>query len=414
MRILVVSKFVFAKGGDAVCALGTGRLLSDTGHTVSYWGMKHPDNPTYPLEEFFIDHVDLVGGGGRRLRTAANILYSREAKRKIRRVLDLTRPEVVHLHNFAHQISPSILDVLEDFGIPAVMTMHDYKLVCPSYSMLSKGRVCERCRGGRYYWCLLGKCTHGSYAKSLVNVLEMYLHHRILRIYDKIRVFISPSRFLQRKVHEMGFRGKVVHLPNFVALDQYVPRYEGDGPTIVYFGRLSSEKGLLTLLEAVRGLDVELRIIGDGPLRAELEAKASANGIDNVRFLGYRRGEDLRNEIRSAVATVVPSEWYENNPLSVIESFALGKPVVGARIGGIPELVTDGMTGCTFEPGNVGDLRAKLHLLTGDPAGAAEMGRTARSVVERHNSPEGYYERLMEIYQRACAGGRLDRGRSEE
>ena len=154
MRVLLVNKFLYPKGGDAICTLSTGRLLAEKGHQVSYWGMAHPDNPPYPHANLFVDYVDLADGGGavRQIRAALNILYSREAKRKFRRVIDAERPDVVHLHNFAHQISPSILDVLDEYAIPVVMTMHDYKLACPAYTLLADGKLCERCAGGRYYW----------------------------------------------------------------------------------------------------------------------------------------------------------------------------------------------------------------------------------------------------------------------
>jgi len=405
MRVLLVNKFLYPKGGDAICTLSTGRLLAEKGHQVSYWGMAHPDNPPYPHANLFVDYVDLADGGGavRQIRAALNILYSREAKRKFRRVIDAERPDIVHLHNFAHQISPSILDVLDEYAIPVVMTMHDYKLACPAYTLLADGKLCERCAGGRYYWCFLRKCTHASRLKSVVNMFEMYLHHKILRLYDKISLFISPSAFLKQKVKEMGLSLKIVHVPNFVDLRGFQPRYDVPDRRLVYFGRLSPEKGLLTLLDAVKGLGVALRIVGDGPLRAEAEHRVQAEGIGNVTFVGYKTGEALHAEIGLAMATVLPSEWYENNPLSILESFALGKPAIGARIGGIPELVMDGETGYTFRPGSAQDLRASIQRLMQDPRRAAEMGRAARRLVERRNNPQMYYERLMGCYRAAGA-----------
>lgn len=365
--------------------------------------MDHPDNPDYPHSELFVDYVDLVDGGGlfRQIKTGLNVLYSRQARQKIRKMVEIDRPDVVHLNNFAHQISPSILDTLDEYDMPTVMTMHDYKLVCPAYTMLSNGNLCEKCKGGKYYFCLLNKCTHGSRCKSLVNVLEMYLHHRILHIYDKINVFISPSLFLKNKLKEMGFDKEIVYLPNFVNVGEYSPRYNSQQRSIVYFGRLSPEKGLSTLLDAVKGLDVQLKIIGDGPIRQELETKAVAERINNVIFVGYKSGWELQKEIKNVMATIIPSQWYENNPRSVIESFALGKPVIGARIGGIPELVKDGETGYTFESGNVDDLRSKIKLLTEDPDKTIEMGKVARKYVETELCSERYYNGLMNIYEKA-------------
>jgi len=292
--------------------------------------------------------------------------------------------------------------VLKKHNIPTVMTMHDYKLACPSHALLVDGKPCERCKAGRYYHCVLNKCTKNSYTRSLLNTLEMYLHHKILHIYDNIDVFISPSAFLKEKVKEMGFDREVVHLPNFVDLEDYSPEYNWQQRSIVYFGRLSPKKGLSTLLDAVKGLDITLNIIGDGPIRQELERKTIKERIDNVMFVGYKSGRELQKEIQNAIATVTPSQWYENNPRTVIESFALGKPVIGARIGGIPELVKDGKTGYTFEPGSIEDLRNKIDAILNNSQGRTVlMGKRARSLVESNYNSDRHYQHLMKIYQMA-------------
>lgn len=404
MKILLVNKFLYPQGGDTVSTLVTGALLSKKGHEVCYWGMKHPDNPEYPYNDHFVTQVDYNKPSGilTKLKAASNILYSFEAKKKFEALLRKIKPDIVHLNNFAHQISPSILHVLKKHNIPTVMTMRDHKLVCPSYLMLVDGKPCERCKGGRYYHCVLNKCTKGSYAKSLVNMLEMYLHCNMLHIYDLIDVFISPSMFLKNKVEEMGFNHEIVHLPNFIDTQEWQPEYQSLEKAIVYFGRLSPEKGLFTLLNAIKGLGVQLKIIGDGPIRQELETKAVAERIDNVMFMGYKSGEELQKKIKNAMATVTPSQCYENNPRSVIESFALGKPVIGARIGGIPELVKDGQTGYTFESGSVDDLRSKIKLLIEGPDKAIKMGQAARKLVEQKYSPTVHYQKLLRIYEMAA------------
>jgi glycosyltransferase involved in cell wall biosynthesis len=404
MNILLINKFLYPKGGDAISTLATGKLLEEKGQKVFYWGMKHPDNPEYLFEEYFVCYVDYDGRAGlrKKIKNALNILYSFEARDKIEKLLSKIHPDVVHLNNFAHQISPSILSVFRKYDIPVVMTMHDYKLVCPAYNLMSKGQVCEKCKSGKYYWCLLNKCTHESQAKSLVNMVEMYLHHKVLHIYDKIGIYISPSKFLMNKVKEMGFKHRVVYLPNFVDIDSFRPSYGGKDKNVVYIGRLSCEKGLKTLLNAVKGLDAILKVIGDGPIKPELEEKVVAEKINNVVFLGYKSGEELHGAIKNAIVTVMPSEWYENNPRTIIESFALGKPVIGARMGGIPELVKDGQTGYTFEAGNAEDLRSKIKLLIEDPNGVNRMGRVARKLVERKYNPGTHYEELLKIYRMAA------------
>lgn len=403
MKVLLVNKFLYPKGGDAISTLSTGKLLADRGHHVAFWGMKHPQNPPYPHEDLFVDHVDLVHGGGARqqFRSAMNLLYSFEAKRKIRELIERERPDIAHLNNFAHQISPSVLDALWAAGIPTVMTLRDYKLVCPVYSMLRHGVPCDRCANGKYYHCLLNKCTQNSRARSLLNTLEMYLHHDVLHIYDKLDLVIATSQFIADKHKAMGLRNEIVRLPNFIDTDEWRPASPPSPNALVYFGRLSPEKGVGTLLEAVRDLDVPLKIIGDGPMKAELEQMAARKGMTHVSFLGQMSGSELRREISSALATVVPSEWFEAFGRILIESFALGVPVVGARIGGIPELVVDGETGYTFEPGNAADLRAKIEALLSDSDRRAQFGRNARRRVEQDMNRDAHYEQLMQIYEKA-------------
>ncbi len=405
LKILLVNKFLYPKGGDAISTINTGKLLSAKGHNVIFWGMKHSKNSKYPYKEYFIENTDYYKPMKIRekINNSLKILYSFEAKRRIEELINVVKPNIVHLNNFSHQISPSILDVFARYKIPSVMTMHDYKLVCPSYSLLRDGRPCEKCRNAKYFWCFFKKCTKDSCIKSLLNVVEMYLHHKTLHIYDKIDVFISPSKFLKEKVKEMGFKRNIFCLSNFISTKDYVPDYNFKDTTICYFGRLSKEKGLFTLINAMKGLEIKLKIIGDGPIKESLKFKVKSEKLDNVDFLGYKSGEELKNEIKNSIAVVLPSQWYENYPHSIIEAFTLGKPVIGAQIGGIPELVRDEETGFTFEPGNAQDLREKIISLLENKDKIIEMGRRARAFVEEELNPEKHYEGLMKIYERAIA-----------
>lgn len=407
MKVLIINKYLYPKGGDAICAFATGELLISKGHEVIFWGMKDERDPPYPHHDIFINKVDLNSSVGVRqqLKIAGNMLYSVEAKAKIEKLIQrIGKPDIVHLHNFAHQISPSILHVFKKYKIPCVMTMHDYKLVCASYALLAHGNICEKCVGSLYINCFMEGCVKNSRAKSLLNTIEMYLHHKVLHIYDLIDVFISPSKFLKNKTEEMGFRRRIEYLPNFVHHEEYQPNYQWTEKSIVYFGRISEEKGLLTLIEAAKLCpDITLKIIGDGPLRENLESNILSAGIKNITFLGYKTGDDLKMEIRKSMFVVLPSEWYENNPRSIIEGFALGKPVIGSRIGGIPELVTDNETGLMFESGNVEDLRVKIIQLFHNTKEIERMGRNARRLVENEFNAEKYYKSLMDIYHQALA-----------
>lgn len=404
MKILLINKFLYPKGGDAICALSTGELLFRRGHEVAYWGMHHPDNPSYPYNDYFVDNIDFNSKNSlaKQFKMSADLLYSLEAKGKIEKLLRIIKPDIVHLNNFAHQISPSILHVFRKNNIPLVMTMHDYKLVCASYALLSRGRVCQKCGNGKYYYCFLEGCSKDSMAKSLLNTIEMYLHHKILHIYDSIDIFISPSLFLKNKLEEMRFNKKIVYLPNFINLEHFSPRYDWEGGTVIYFGRLSKEKGLFTLIEAVKDISsIVLKIVGEGPIKERLERKAQSAKLYNVEFTGHLSGEELKDEIKKSMFVILPSECYENNPRSIIESFALGKPALGAMIGGIPELIKDGETGLTFEPGNAEDLCSKVEYLINNPAKISEMGKKARLFAEEYLGMEKHYERLMEIYGEA-------------
>jgi len=401
MKILLINKYLYPRGGDALSTIATGSLLASKGHEVILWGMKDPLNPPYRYQEYFVSHVDFNTPMSitQKLVTMGRILYSIEAKTKIEKLIKENKPDIVHLNNFAHQISSSILYVFKKYNIPTVMTMRDYKLVCASYSMLADNKVCEACEGSRYYNVFLKKCFKNSRLKSLIGTIEMYLHHKILHIYDIIDVFISPSMFLRNKLKEMGFKKDIVYLPNFVNVEDFIPSYGFNERSIVYFGRLSKEKGLNVLIDAVKDLkDITLKIIGDGPIRYDLEEKTKKECIKNVHFLGHRTGMELKEEIHKSMFAITPSEWYENNPRSVLEAFALGKPVIGANIGGIPELVKEGETGFLFNPGDVGDLKNKILNLAQDKAKIEEIGLNARRSVEENFNPEKHYYELMKIY----------------
>jgi glycosyltransferase involved in cell wall biosynthesis len=268
--------------------------------------------------------------------------------------------------------------------------------------MLSDNRICEACKGGRYYNAFLKGCVKDSKTKSFLGMLEMYLHHKILHIYDIIDIFISPSEFLKNKLKEMGFRKDIICLPNFINTEEFTPNFGFNDEAITYFGRLSREKGMHTLVSAFKSLkNIKLNVIGDGPAKRDLENRVKNENIKNIKFLGHKTGAELKSEISRSMFVVVPSECYENNPMSVLESFALGKPVIGSNIGGIPELAKNGETGLLFNPGDADDLREKILSLAADKAKIEEMGRNARKFVEENFDPERHYESLMKIYKMA-------------
>jgi glycosyltransferase involved in cell wall biosynthesis len=403
MKILFVNKYFYPKGGSEISMFETAKILQAKGHEIVYFSMKDDRNLSCDQEEYFISEVNYEGNAWSKVDASLKLLYSLEAKKRIEELIREEKPDIAHLNNIYHQISPSIIHSLTKFGIPQVMTLHDYKMVCASYALLNSGQVCEACKNGKYYYCLLRGCVKNSLIRSALNMFEMYLHHDILRIYDGVDVFISPySTYFENKLREMGFQGNIVHIQNFLRLQEYKPEYGWEENSIAYFGRLSNEKGVLTLIRAMQGItDVSLKVIGEGPMEEELRNIVQKENIQNVRFLGHRTGEDLKNEIRKSKFVVVPSEWYEPFALTIIEAFALGKPVIGARIGGIPERVIDEETGLLFEMGNVHDLRSKIEHLLNEGDSLRKMGRKARIFVEKEFGAERHYEKLISIYETA-------------
>lgn len=403
MKILMVNKFHYIKGGSETYYFALKRLLTENGHEVIDFSMQDDRNFDSPYAEYFVPNVDYaaMSGVGAKIKSAANIVYSRDAKRRFEALVRQTRPDVVHLHIFQHQISPSILDVIKKYDIPTVYTAHDLKMLCLNYKMMAHGQLCERCKGGKYYECLKHKCVKDSYAKSAVNVVEGYLH-KWRHSYDAIDVVLTPSRFYLDKFLSFGIRqGRVHHLPNFLGTRSAVATVlPGAGQYYLYFGRLSEEKGILTLLRAVEGTGLPLYIVGTGPLEEEVRAYVREHGMDTVTLWGYRSGQELTDLVGNAKAVVLPSEWYENGPYSAIEALQLGRPILGAAIGGIPELVRD--NGLLFESGNAADLREKLLAFEQTDADAYNAYcRASAALFDEVYSAEAHYPQLMRYYEQA-------------
>ncbi len=404
MKILLANKFFYIKGGAEASFFTTAELLENNRNKIIFFSMNHPKNFSSKYEKYFVSNVDYENNNMKnKISVSLKLLYSFEARRKVENLIKKEKPDIAHLNNIYHQISPSILHVFKKNRIPIIITLRDYKLVCASYLMLNHGEICEACKNGRYYNCFINGCVKDSKIKSLLNTIEMYLHHKMLNIYNLVDVFISPSKFLKKKLEKMGFKGKIFYLPNFVEVENFKPKYYWQENSIVYFGRLSKEKGLFNLIEGAKDLRVMIKIIGDGPIKESLKSVCRSKKLKNIKFLGYKGGENLKNEIRKSMFVVLPSEWYENNPRSIIEGFALGKPAIGTRIGGIPELIKDRETGLTYETGNIEDLRAKIMYLINSPDKIVEMGKNARRFVEKELNGEKHYQRLMEIYEQAIA-----------
>jgi glycosyltransferase involved in cell wall biosynthesis len=413
VRVLMVNKYYRLVGGVERYISELTRRLQQEGHEVVPFSMADPCNDPTPYAGYFVSGIEFFEPGRRAApwRVAERVIYSQEAYRKIARLIEVVRPDVAHVHNIYHYLSPSVLVALRRYGVPIVMTLHDYKIVCPTYSFWVRGQVCERCQGGRFYPCALRRCNHDSAAASLLCAVEATIH-RAARLYEQVDVFVSPSRFLRQKHAEHGFAPSQFEVvPNFVNLADYTPRYDHEG-YFLCFGRLTAFKGVGTLLQAVARLQpaAPLLIVGDGPARAGLEAQSAQLGLGGkVRFLGHQSGQTLKGLVQGARFVVVPSEWYENCPYAVLESFALGKPVLAADIGGIPELVEPEVNGLLFPPGHAEALADGLNrLLTASPSFLRDLGRAGRQRVEAIHNEEAHYRALIALYGRA--GGKTAEG----
>ncbi|HUV03479.1 MAG TPA: glycosyltransferase family 4 protein [Armatimonadota bacterium] len=406
LRVLMCNKFFVPVGGAETVMFEELKMLEANGHTVIPFAMQRADNLPSPYSKYFVSQVDYNESGRSSarslLRSAVNIIYSTEAARKIWDLVREVRPDIAHLHNIYHQLSPSICVALRREGVPMVMTLHDVKLLCPDYLFLRNGAICELCGGGKFYNAVRYKCVKGSRAKSMICCIEMYVH-KLFKLYDRnIDIFIAPSEFLRNKLLEYGRlpAEQIVHIPNAIDLDAYTPSYSNQGYCL-FVGRLASYKGIMTLMRAMSGnRHVQLRVVGDGDARQQAEEFKKLHSLDNVTFGGFQTGEVLRSIVQGAAFMIVPSECYENCPMTVLEAFATGKPVIGSRLGGIPDIIDDGVNGLLFEPGNADDLAEKISYLAGQPKLLVGMGKAARAKVEKKYSPQEHLESLLCVYEK--------------
>ncbi len=399
MKILLINKYHFLKGGAERAYFDMARILKEHGHEVAFFSMQHPNNePTY-WEKYFVESVDYITDNlslFQKLRMAARIIWNQEANQKLGLLLQEFHPDIAHAHNIYHQLSPSILWTLKKQGVPIIMTLHDYKIISPNYSLFVRGNIWEHTSGTR---CLIDRCVKDSYAKSLVCALEQWIH-RFIGSYALVNLFISPSQFLKEKFLANGFGSQIEHVPNCLQEKTTLPEIQKRNHHFLFFGRLSPEKAVDVLIRAFALLPEEmtLDLVGDGPDRAQLEALTVSLGLtERVHFLGARFGKELEQLKQEAFAILIPSVWYENFPYVIIESLQSGCLLIAANIGGIPERIRDTHNGFLFGAGNVESLIAviqKLHRYN-----LETIRKNARESVD-DLSPEIFYSRLIGLYKR--------------
>lgn len=417
MRILYCNKYNFAFSGTEVYLFELMDLMRSHGHEAALFSMADPRGEPTKYDQHFVPAIDFVKGARPGLlgsaRQGAHALYSRQARQKLRQMVEAFRPDVAHVRNIYHHLSPSILWELKAQGVPVVYHLNDFKLLCPSYNMVAQGRACERCNGGKFWHVVTEGCYAGPPGATFVLAAEAYLH-KWLRSYEAcVARFLVPSCFVKQKLAENGWdTSKVSVLPHFQKLpSQTAPDPSPDAP-VLYFGRLSPEKGLTDLLRAMQHLPaVCLRIAGEGPQRAELEELARDLDLRNVEFVGRVVGPQLDRLISSARFTVLPSRAYETLGKTILESYAWGRAVVASDLGSRRELVHEGETGVLFRAGDVGQLAGAISFLIERPKLAAQMGAAGRTLVTNQHSAENHYAAMTNLYEQLAPTSKKGDGR---
>lgn len=394
MKILLINKFLYPNGGSETYIFKLGQQLMDMGHEVQYFGMEHQGRVVGNRVEAYTTDMDFHGGSKlAKLIYPIKTIYSSEARKKLRLVLEDFQPDVCHLNNFNYQLTPSIILEIRKWSKTCriVYIAHDYQLVCPNHMCrtVASNENCEKCLGGHFINCAKHKCIHNSRLKSAIGTMEATFW-KLKGVYKHLDTVICCSRFMKTKLDTYPvLAGKTVAMHNF--MEPVEAKAVNKQAYVLYFGRFSQEKGISTLIKVAEELpDVQFIFAGSGPLENQV------NSVANIKNVGFQSGEALKKLVREAQFTVYPSEWYENCPFSVMESQVYGTPVLGAQIGGIPELIEPGKTGLLFESGNAADLKRKIEMMWNAPEMLKEMSENCTP--DRFTSLERYTQELMKYY----------------
>lgn len=378
-------------------------FLIKHGHNVIDFSVDDPQNVPSKYSDYFARNVDYMecSKDGKstsllgKFRIAVDFIHNRQAVNSLKALIEKEKPDIAHLHNIYHQITPSIIPILKNAGVKVVLTLHDYKLVCPTYSMFKDGFICNKCMGKHFWYATSYKCQDASYLKSLLLSAEAYWH-KWTKNYEKVNLFLCPSQFMANMVSQYRVdKQKIRVLHN--GIDPKTHNFAGqDDGYAIYFGRISREKGVETLLKAHQSLSnrLPLKIVGTGPLMPKLKEK-----YPGAEFTGYKTGAELKELLQRASFVALASECYENFSMTVLEAMAFGKPTIGSRVGGIPEQIEDGKTGFLFEMGNVEESARKMTFLAKNRKLRKQMGEAARKKLEREYSLDVHCTKLMEIYK---------------
>lgn len=401
MKVLLVNKFHYRKGGSETYYFTLAEALRARGHEVIFFAMKD-EAKSLPCdqEQYFVSNASVNGGIRSKLNMVLHMNYSKEAYRNMKRLLEAEQPDLVVLNLVHKQITLSILDAIKehDANLPVFWTMHDLIAVCPSYSMRDgSGNICEKCLDGDFSHCVKNRCIKGSLPMSILSRNEAeFIRKR--KLYDKVDLYICPSDFYRKKLTEATFtKSPIVTMRNPLPLETVYGTCKKTDDYVLFFGRLSSEKGVGTLMEAAKKCGCHLVILGTGPQEAEL--KEQAKGWENIEFKGFQTGDALTAYVRNSRCVVLPSEWYENGPYSAMEAMAMGKPLIVSNMGGLPELVEDGVNGYIYE--KTADALAECIEKMQNVSSETYQSMAAASLerAKRMFSPNAYVEQIEAYYQ---------------
>ena len=406
MKILLVNKYHYVKGGSETYYFGLANLLTKLGHEVIFFAMADKNNHPCKDEQFFVSNVDFNGKTSKmqKVKAGFRVLYSFEAKKSISALIEKEKPDIVHINLVHRHITLSIIRAIKKYNIPIVYTVHDLNCVCPNHEMLVNGKVCELCLKGKYRNCIKQKCVKGSTVKSALGAIEA-INYKRMKIYDDIDLYITPSYFYKKKLEESGIiHPEIVHIKNFLPLDTKFKNDNEDKNYLLYFGRISEEKGIITLLKAMEKLqnNTPLYILGTGPIEEQVKEYIKAHNLEEkVKMFGFKSGDELKKFVAQAKCIILPSEWYENGPYAIMEAMSQGKPVIVSRFGGLPEIVEDQKTGFICNPFDSEDLKnciEKVCNLTADEYKA--MSNTAVLNAKRDFDADTYGKTLIAHYER--------------
>lgn len=402
MRILHINKFFDLHGGAEVYLHRLMDAQQKAGHEVHALSTKSPRNIPSPDEHYFVTRheLDRREGPVKDIQKAIQFVWNQEAKRSVERAIEELNPDVIHLHNIYHHLSTSLLEPIYKKRLPCVQTLHDYKLACPNYKMFTEGSPCERCKGGKYQNAITHHCFGNSFLPNMLAAFEMGFTKSRQSYERTVRLFLCPSRFMKEKMEDWGEpKSKLRYVPNPVELPAEMS--VGGGGYLLYVGRLSPEKGLMTVLEALRTIpELPLKIAGRGPEEERLRTYVHSQGMAHVEFIGFQTAEQLLRLRYRAEAAILPTLSYENASGVILEAMAQGVPCLATRIGGNPELVEDGRSGFLVRPQDTEDwTRILRRFLALTPEARRAMGAAGRQRIEQQFRWETHLAHLTSCYQ---------------